>query len=130
MFLTIFALAAAVQQCRTYDTALPRQLSGWTRNGAMLDTGHATTLRAGRDNTVRTTVRIRRPATFGIALDQPGWIDVSPQRGKTLASAAHGHGPSCSTIRKIVRYKLRPGTYRVVVSRLKADRARLMLVRY
>ena len=44
--------------------------------------------------------------------------------------ASESRGPACSTIRKIVRYKLRPGTYRVTVNRLKASRARLMLVHY
>ena len=131
MLLAALALTIALpQQCRSYDTRLPAQLVGWSRNGRTLDTGHAVTLNAGRDGTLSTSVRIRKAGTFGIALDQPGWIDVVPGRGKPLASTAHGHGPDCSTIRKIVRYKLRPGTYRVTVNRLKATRARLMLVRY
>jgi len=132
MFLTALALHAAVaqQRCRTLDTALPATLRGWKISGRGLDTGHAVKLDAGRDNALSTRVTIRRAGTYGIALDQAGWIDVSPARGKPLESVAHGHGPECSTIRKIVRYKLRPGTYRVELTRLKAARARLMLVRY
>ena len=131
MLLTALALTIAVPQaCRTFDTRLPAQLAGWTRNGRDFDTGHAVTLNAGRDGTAATMVRIRKAGTFGIALDQPGWIDVAPMRGKPLASTRHGHGPQCSTIRKIVRYRLRPGTYRVTVNKLKGTRARLMLVRY
>jgi len=130
MLLTAFALTIAVPQCRAQDTRLPAPLTGWTSNGQGLDTGHAVTLTAGRDGTAATTVRIRKAGTFGIALDQPGWIDVAPMRGKPLVSSAHGHGPDCSTIRKIVRYRLRPGTYRVTVNKLKGSRARLMLVRY
>ncbi|MDP5277349.1 hypothetical protein Q9Q95_00295 [Sphingomonas sp. DG1-23] len=131
MLLTALALTLAVpQQCRSYDTRLPRTLAGWTRAGRGLDTGHSVTLNAGRDGTLATTVRIRKAGTFGIALSEPGWIDVAPARGKPLESVAHGHGPDCSTIRKIVRYRLRPGTYRVTVNKLKATRARLMLVRY
>ena len=129
MFLTALALTHAVQPCKSYDTTLPRPLSGWTRAGRGLDTGHAVTLARAGDS-IRTTMRIRKAGTFGVALSEPGWIDVQPVRGKPLASVAHGHGPQCSTIRKIVRYKLQPGTYRVTVNKLKATRARLMLVRY
>lgn len=131
MLLTALALTLATpQQCRSYDTRLPRPLAGWTRPGRGLDTGHAVTLNAGRDGKLATTVHIRKAGTFGIALDQAGWIEVQPARGKPLESVTHGHGPECSTIRKIVRYRLRPGTYRVTVNKLKATRARLMLVRY
>ena len=130
MLLTALALTIAVPQCRSQDTRLPAPLAGWTRNGRGLDTGHAVTLHAGRDGAATTTMRIRKAGRFGIALDQAGWIDVAPMRGKPLASTQHGHGPQCSTIRKIVRYQLRPGTYRVTVNRLKGTRARLMLVRY
>ncbi|TGX55164.1 hypothetical protein E5A73_06995 [Sphingomonas gei] len=129
MLLTALALSLATQSCRSYDTALPRSLRGWTRSGRVLDTGHAVTLPRTGDS-IRTLLRIRKAGTFGIALSEPGWIDVSPERGKPLDSVAHGHGPQCSTIRKIVRYKLRPGTYRVTVNKLKATRARLMLVSY
>jgi hypothetical protein len=130
MFLTALALGLSAQACRTYDVALPRPLTGWTRSAPGLDTGHAVTLNAGRDRTLATSLRIRRAGTYGIALDQAGWIDVAPTRGRPLASVAHGHGPRCSTIRKIVRYRLQPGTYRVSVNKLKGTRARLMLVRY
>jgi hypothetical protein len=129
MLLTALALSLATQTCRSYDTALPTPLTGWTRSGRGLDTGHAVTLGRSGDS-IRTTLRIRKAGTFGIALSEAGWIEVSPMRGKPLESVAHGHGPDCSTIRKIVRYKLRPGTYRVTVNKLKATRARLMLVHY
>lgn len=129
MLLTVLALSLATQTCKTYDTALPAPLSGWTSAGRALDTGRAVTL-ARTGDSIRTTIHIRKAGTFGIALSEPGWIDVTPARGKPLVSVAHGHGPKCSTIRKIVRYKLRPGTYRVSVNKLKATRARLMLVRY
>lgn len=131
MLLTALALTIALpQQCRTLDARLPGPLTGWTRTGRELDTGHAVILNAGRDGTAATAVRIRKAGTFGIALDQPGWVDVAPMRGKALVSSAQGDGPRCSTIRKIVRYRLQPGTYRVTVNKLKGTRARLMLVRY
>lgn len=130
MFLTALALSLQAAPCRTYDAALPKPLRGWTRTGRALDTGHAVTLNAGRDRRLATTVRIRKAGTFGIALDQPGWIDVTRGAGKPLRFTAQSQGPRCSTIRKIVRYRLQPGTYRVSAARLKGTRARLMLVRY
>ena len=128
MLLSALVLSLAMPPCRTYDTALPRPLAGWTRSGRTLDTGHAVTLDAGRDHRLGTTVRIRRAGTFGIALDRDGWVDVSAGRAKPLRMAREARGPRCSTIRKIVYYRLRPGNYRVTVSRLKANRAKLMLV--
>lgn len=132
MFLTALALHAAVaqQQCRTLDANLPADLSGWKTGGRDLNTGRSVTLAAGRNGALETRVTIRKAGTFGVALDQPGWIDVAPLTGKVLTSSAHGYGPRCSTIRRIVRYQLRPGTYRVSVTKLKEARARLMLVRY
>lgn len=130
MLLTALALTFAVPQCRTQDARLPAQLAGWTRTGRSLDTRRAVTLPAGRDGTLATTVRIRKAGTFGVAIDRDGWIDVAPDRGRPLRMVSESRGPTCSTIRKIVRYKLRPGTYRVSVNKLKATRARLMLVRY
>lgn len=130
MLLTALALTVAAPACRTVDGGLPRPLAGWRRTASGLDTGHAVTLRAGRDKAVATTVAIRNAGTFGIALDQSGWIDVAPLRGRPLALIGEGKAPLCSTIRKIVRYRLRPGSYRVTVSRLSREQAKLMLVRY
>jgi hypothetical protein len=129
MFLTALALTLSAPPCRTYDAALPGPLRGWARAGSNLDTGHSVTL-ARRLGRIASTVRIRKTGTFGIAIDGDGWIDVAPQPGKPLRMVSESRGPACSTIRKIVRYRLRPGTYRVTVERLKASRARLMLVRY
>lgn len=129
MILTAIALTLAAPACQKYDAALPRQLAGWIRGGRDFDTGHAVTL-PQRRGSVRTSVTIRKTGTYGIAIDQPGWIDVAPNGGKPLRSVADGSGPNCSTIRRIVRYRLKPGTYRIAVSRLKGSRARLMLVRY
>jgi hypothetical protein len=129
MILTAIALTLAAPACQKHDADLPRALAGWTRAGRQFDTGRSVTL-PRRGNSVRTTVRIRKAGTYGVALDQPGWVAVSPERGRPLRSMADGQGPRCSTIRKIVRYRLQPGAYRVEVTRLKGNRARMMLVRY
>lgn len=127
MILIAFALANAAA-CKTYDTHLPANLSGWTRAGQTLDTGHALVL-AGRRKAAETTVTIRKAGNFGVAVDQQAWVDLYRGRGKALAMASESRGPACSTIRKIVRYNLTPGTYRVTVTNMTAPRARVMLVR-
>jgi hypothetical protein len=129
--------------CAAMDAALPAPLSAWTLvPGGELAVGKAImrpTLAAtmlpslpagakpGRVMTAGFTVDIA--GTYGIALDQAGWIELVPG-GQTaaLASIGHGHGPACSTIRKIVRYRLEPGFYRVTVTGLKVAMAKLMLV--
>lgn len=131
MILIAFALAAAAAPCKTYDTNLPRDLSGWTRAGRTLDTGHTVTL-AGRAKAAETTMTIRKAGTFGVAIDQQAWVDlyrgVSRGQGKALTMASESRGPACSTIRKIVRYNPTPGTYRVTVTNMTAGHAKLMLV--
>ena len=42
---------------------------------------------------------------------------------------SENRGPRCSTIRKIVRFRLQPGAYRVTVDRVQGRRVRMMLVR-
>ena len=127
MLLSLFALAVAAPQCTRQNADLPRGLSGWTRAGQGLDIGHAVLLDP-RGGHIETRVTIRKAGMFGIAIDRDGWIDVAPGRGKPLRMASESKGPRCSTIRKIVRYRLRPGEYRVTVAKLGAERARLMLV--
>jgi len=73
-------------------------------------------------------VTIRKAGTFGIAVDQDGWIDAFPANGRNaLRMASESKGPRCSTIRKILYYRLRPGSYRVTVAKLNGTRAKLML---
>jgi hypothetical protein len=127
MILIALALATAAAPCKTHDTNLPRDLSGWTRAGQTLDTGHSVML-TGRAKTAETSVTIRKAGTFGVAIDQQAWVDLYRGRGKPLDMASESRGPACSTIRKIVRYNLQPGTYRVTVTNMTAGRARLMLV--
>ncbi len=53
---------------------------------------------------------VDRAGTWRVALGAGAWVDVVS--GKTAAiSVAHGHGPDCSGIRKMVDYDLKPGPY-------------------
>lgn len=76
----------------------------------------------------RVAFRVEEAGRYGIALDQGGWIYVALVGGKSLESVAHGHGPDCSTIRKIVRFDLQPGLYRLTLTRLTKPQAKVMLV--
>ena len=135
--------AQATTACKAPDASLPVALAGWNTPGDTLATDKAVSLdtvdgatlkglpagtKPGRAATV--TFHIARAGSYGIALDQPGWIDVLPgaEGGAALKSVAHGHGPECSTIRKIVRFQLAPGTYRAFASGLAQSKVKLMLV--
>jgi hypothetical protein len=137
------APAAQTTACKATDASLPAPLMAWTAPGdeftpdkaVSLDTIDASTLKgapAGTKPGKAATIvfRIATAGTYGIALDQPGWIDVLPGAagGTALVSTAHGHGPECSTIRKIVRFKLDPGSYRLYLTGLAQPRVKAMLV--
>ncbi|WP_294297953.1 hypothetical protein [uncultured Sphingomonas sp.] len=145
MILAALLLAqAAAPACPTTPAALPAQLAGWRTSGDDLASGKAVTLDTWDPRTVRMldvplpqrpgraanrAFRIKTSGTYGIALDQKGWIDLYRLRETTpIASTAHGHGPACSGIRKIVRFALTPGEYQVVVGGLDSPRAKLLLV--
>ncbi len=125
---TMLALGLAAQgRCTTLDMRLPRPLAGWTRDGRGLDTGHAVTLPV-RGGSVEARIAIRKAGTVGIAIDRAGWIDAfAAGNPRALRMASERRGPRCSTIHKILYYRMRPGTYRVTVNRLKGGRAKLML---
>ncbi|NIJ38495.1 hypothetical protein FHR22_003206 [Sphingopyxis panaciterrae] len=53
---------------------------------------------------------VETAGNYRVALGAGAWVDVI-QAGTALASTAHGHGPQCSGIRKMVDFSLTPGTY-------------------
>jgi len=123
MLIFVAGLMLTVPQC----TELSRTYAGWERSGDGLDTRHATTL-AAKNGAAETQVTIRKAGTFGIAADQPGWIDVARGKGRPLRMASRGPGVACAKIEKIVYYRLEPGTYRVTVGKLQKPQVKLMLV--
>lgn len=112
-----------VPQC----TGLSQSLSGWERSGDGLDTRHATTVPV-KNGAAETQVTIRKAGTFGIATDQPGWIDVARGGGRPLRMESRASGVACAKIENIVYYQLRPGTYRVTIGKLQRPQVKLMLV--
>jgi hypothetical protein len=55
-------------------------------------------------------ISVREAGTYRIALGSAAWIDLV-KHGKPVASVAHGHGPDCTGIRKIVDFSLTQGRY-------------------
>jgi len=113
--------------CPTTDANLPASLAAWRTPapaGETVQPGQAVTLAPSAP----LILVIVEAGTYGIALDQNAWIDVA-RDGATLNSNGHGHGPACSSIRKIVDFQLRPGRYTLTLSRTQAPSVRLLVVR-
>jgi hypothetical protein len=70
---------------------------------------------------------IEKAGIYAVALDQPARIDVV-RDGKIIKSSGHGHGPACSTIRKMVDFKLDPGHYTVQISNAPKDTALIEVI--
>lgn len=56
------------------------------------------------------TFEVAEAGRYRVALGSAAWIDVL-QGATALPSVAHGHGPACSDIRKMVEFDLQPGRY-------------------
>ena len=141
--LLMFAQSAPQQQCAAMDVNLPPPLAAWTAPGrgelgdltkpvtvAMASPRSVTGLPAGAKpgNAAAIPFRVSAAGVYGIAVDQPVWIDVTAPGTVPLTSVSHGHGPECSTIRKIVRFDLKPGSYTIYLSGLGEANVRVMLV--
>ncbi|MEP9359521.1 hypothetical protein [Sphingomonas sp. KR3-1] len=137
------APAAQTTACKATDASLPTGLLGWVKPGdefvpgkaVELDTIDGAALKglpAGAKPGKAATIgfKVETAGIYGVALDQGGWIDLLPgtEGGTALESVKHGHGPDCSTIRKIVRFDLKPGVYRLYVSGLSTPKVKAMLV--
>jgi hypothetical protein len=131
--------------CGEMDKSLPAELSGWTTKSDLeAATGAAglgkAELTAGRAATVtlhRTPdisyvaqpakpggsvsyggllrVTVKTAGTYKVGLGSGAWIDLVKDK-KLVISTAHGHGPDCSTIRKVVDFPLQPGRYVLQIS--------------
>ncbi|PZQ60427.1 MAG: hypothetical protein DI544_08410 [Sphingomonas taxi] len=72
--------------------------------------------------------QVTEPGTYRVALGAPAWIDVV-RAGRTLPSVAHGHGPMCTGIRKIVDFRLTPGRYVLQLTGAQATALPVMIAR-
>jgi hypothetical protein len=59
-------------------------------------------------------VEVRKAGRLVVALDAGAWIDLV-RDGAVVKSVAHGHGPACSGIRKMVEFDVTPGRYQLQI---------------
>ncbi len=155
---TSVASAKDATACATTDASLPAELAAWPRKTAVAGAASRDGLpRAkiapgaaylvGLTPTPAVTylaepakpaaaasygamvgIDIAKAGTYVVALDGGAWIDVI--KDKTMvASAAHGHGPACSTIRKFVEFPLKPGSYTIQLAGSLGGRLGVMVAR-
>lgn len=73
-------------------------------------------------------LHVSAPGTYRIALGSGAWIDLVAE-GKAVASTAHGHGPDCSGIRKMVDFPLETGDYTLQIAANGADAITVLAVK-
>lgn len=59
-------------------------------------------------------IDVKKAGRLIIALDAGAWIDLI-REGAVVKSVAHGHGPACSGIRKMVEFDVTPGRYQLQI---------------
>lgn len=148
----------AAPACPQDAEAIPPALAGWTTptplaaagdaaglGAATLTPGTAIDATLGQTGAIRYVVRPERPGgtvsygglfaftvaeagTYRVALGSGAWIDVLRDR-TAIVSTAHGHGPACSGIRKMVDFPLTPGRYVLQIAANGAPALQLMVAR-
>jgi hypothetical protein len=148
--------APAQPTCQAMDEALPPEFAAWRTKAEVVSATSAmglaaATLRPGQAAQVAlhgtrevaypaqpakpggsvahgglVRVLVDKAGTYRVALSSGAWIDMV-RDGTLVVSTAHGHGPACSTIRKMVEYPLEPGAYVLQIS-ANADPALAVLV--
>lgn len=73
-------------------------------------------------------LNVAQPGTYRIALSAPAWIEVVKE-GKAIPSGTFGHGPECSTIRKIVEFPLGAGSHIIEIAGNGADTVDVLVLR-
>lgn len=63
---------------------------------------------------------------YAVAIATPAWIDVIAD-GKPAATKSFGHGPECTTIRKMVVFTLQPGAHTLQISGNPGEALKLMV---
>lgn len=74
------------------------------------------------------TFTAKTSGTYRVALGSAAWVDVV-RDGKAVASSAHGHGPACSGVRKMVDFPLSAGEYLIQIAGSATPTIRLLAVR-
>ena len=59
-------------------------------------------------------IEVKKAGRLVVALDAGAWIDLV-RDDAVVKSVAHGHGPACSGIRKMIEYDVAPGRYQLQI---------------
>jgi hypothetical protein len=148
----------AAPSCTAMDATLPAGLEDWNGGHALktisrgaelgditltLGKGYAAGL--ARTASIVMTVEPEKPGgsvswsglfafnapeagKYSVALGSAAWVDVV-EDGKALEPLSFGHGPACTTIRKIVVYDLKPGSHQLQVAGNGADTIKLLVAK-
>lgn len=149
--------AVASPDCATVrPAALPAGFEGWgtrlplaagtaVRNTPVLQIGRGADLRLAPSDTVTTALppakaaaehtnsglamfQIARAGTIRVGLGTGAWIELV-RGGKSVPSVAHGHGPACTGLRKIVDFRVTPGRYLLQLTGADVDVAPVLIAR-
>ncbi|MCM8729625.1 hypothetical protein ACFO8O_01395 [Hephaestia sp. GCM10023244] len=136
----LIAQAAPAAACDT-PVALPAALAGWRSPTRVPGIGKAFTVTARDPKAIRglaatgvdrpgraalVPIEIATTGTYRVALSEPVWVDVV-RDGAVQPAVAHGRGPTCSGIRKIVDFRLVPGRYALQLSAVQTARVRVLI---
>ncbi|WP_337186860.1 homogentisate 1,2-dioxygenase [Phenylobacterium sp.] len=128
------AVAAPPAELSGWGHAMPLAAAGAAENldAARLTLGHAAAATLPRTPEVTYALRPEKPGgsvsygglfafdvpkagTYIVALSTGAWIDVV-RDGKAVESTAHGRGPACTGIRKMVTFPLEPGRHVIQIA--------------
>jgi hypothetical protein len=115
-----------------WSSAAPLKAGGETSNAPLLAAGKAAKVTLLSTPDVHYALRPEKPGgsvsygglfaldvaqagTYRVALSTAAWIDIVGKDG-ALRSVAHGHGPDCTGIRKMVDYVVPAGRYTLQIS--------------
>jgi len=135
--------AAPAPNCDAVRVAMPASLVGWSNTGAPGAIGRAFTVAAADPATIRglragevtrtggaalVPFEVMRDATYRVALSDKAWVDVVAGKS-VIKSIAHGHGPACSGITKVVDFPLKRGRYALHITGIAAPSVRVLIAR-
>ncbi len=144
--------------CAAMDAALPADLADWNGKASLSTaTGQADIAKAsvalgkGYEASLLNTPKVAFPVqpekpggsvahaglfeftvetagAYSVALGTAAWIDVL-ENGKSVEPTKFGHGPECTSIRKIVVFPLQPGKHVLQVSANADPKLKLMVAK-
>lgn len=149
---------ASGQKCSGAPVALPAELAAWPRRTAVTAATSATGLASAKikpgeaanarlapgksvhfpdgpnraaevgDHAGMFAVSVAEAGTYRVALGSGGWVDILVG-GKAVTSSAHGHGPDCSGVVKIVDFPLPKGDHVLQIEGSKEATVPVLIVR-